>query len=218
VNARAVAAWSASGLLVVVLTNNPAYRGLVLLAALNFVVAHRRPATRLRPLLMLLAVATLISIVVSLMLSHTGAHVLLVLPQAIPVFGGPLTIESAIYGAGAGLGIAAGAMVVAPLSLVVESYQLVDALPAPLHRAGTTLAASLNLIPGIARSAAEIRDAQRMRRLRCGQDAFGSGELDAGRSSLRLDNDPNPLERLARTRVGDAAVDRALATHRGRLR
>jgi len=162
-NARAVAAWSAAGLLVVVLTNNPAYRGLVLLAALNFVVAHRRPATRLHPLLTLLAVATLISIVVSLMLSHTGTHVLLVLPPAIPVFGGPLTIESAMYGAGAGLGIAAGAMVVLPLSLVVESHQLVDALPAPLHRAGTTLAASLNLIPGIGRSVTSVREAQTMR-------------------------------------------------------
>jgi hypothetical protein len=48
--------------------------------------------------------------------------------------------------------------------------------------------------------------------------ALGGGELEAGRSSLRLDNDPNPLERLARTQAGDAAVDSALATHRGRLR
>jgi len=48
--------------------------------------------------------------------------------------------------------------------------------------------------------------------------ALGRGELDAGRSFLRLDNDPNPLERLARARVGDTAVDGALATHRGRLR
>jgi hypothetical protein len=48
--------------------------------------------------------------------------------------------------------------------------------------------------------------------------ALGSDELDPGRSSLRLDNDPNPLERLARARAGDAAVDGALATHRGRLR
>jgi hypothetical protein len=48
--------------------------------------------------------------------------------------------------------------------------------------------------------------------------ALGRGELDAGRSSLRLDNDPNPLERLARARAGDAAVDVALATHGGRLR
>ena len=47
--------------------------------------------------------------------------------------------------------------------------------------------------------------------------ALGRGELDDGRSSLRLDNDPGPLERLARTRVGDAAVESALATHRARL-
>ena len=48
--------------------------------------------------------------------------------------------------------------------------------------------------------------------------ALGRGELDDGRSSLRLDNDPSPLERLARARAGDAAVDNSLATHRGRLR
>jgi hypothetical protein len=47
--------------------------------------------------------------------------------------------------------------------------------------------------------------------------ALGRGELDDGRSSLRLDNDPGPLERLARTRAGDAAVESALATHRARL-
>ena len=47
--------------------------------------------------------------------------------------------------------------------------------------------------------------------------ALGRGELDDGRSSLRLDNDPGPLERLARTRAGDAAVESALATHRTRL-
>jgi hypothetical protein len=46
---------------------------------------------------------------------------------------------------------------------------------------------------------------------------LGRGELDDGRSSLRLDNDPSPLERLARARAGDAAVETALATHRGRL-
>ena len=48
--------------------------------------------------------------------------------------------------------------------------------------------------------------------------ALGRGELDSGRSSLRLDNDPGPLERLARARAGDAAVENALTTHRGRLR
>ena len=47
---------------------------------------------------------------------------------------------------------------------------------------------------------------------------LGRGELDPARSSLRLDNDPGPLERLARTQAGDAAVDAALAAHAERLR
>jgi hypothetical protein len=47
---------------------------------------------------------------------------------------------------------------------------------------------------------------------------LGQGALDDARSSLRLDNDPAPLERLARATVGDAQVDAALASHRTRLR
>jgi hypothetical protein len=47
---------------------------------------------------------------------------------------------------------------------------------------------------------------------------LGRGRLDGARSSLRLDNDPGPLERLARGHAGDDAVDRALAAHRNRLR
>lgn len=47
---------------------------------------------------------------------------------------------------------------------------------------------------------------------------LGRSALDDGRSSLRLDNDPSPLERLARANAGDAEVDAALAAHRVRLR
>jgi hypothetical protein len=47
---------------------------------------------------------------------------------------------------------------------------------------------------------------------------LGRGALDEGRSRLRLDNDPSPLEQLARAEVGDAAVEQALDTHRARLR
>ena len=48
--------------------------------------------------------------------------------------------------------------------------------------------------------------------------ALGASALEDGRSRLRLDNDPSPLEQLARARAGDAAVEQALDTHRGRLR
>jgi energy-coupling factor transport system permease protein len=162
-NPRAVAAWSGAGLLIVVLTNNPAYRAIVLLAALNVLVARRRRDTRLRPVLLFLAMATVISMAVSLALSHTGQHVLVSLPGGIPVLGGALTLEAGVFGLGAGLGIAAAALVMAPLSMVLDAHQLVDALPAPLHRTGTMLAAALNLAPGIGRSAVAVREAQTMR-------------------------------------------------------
>jgi hypothetical protein len=48
--------------------------------------------------------------------------------------------------------------------------------------------------------------------------SLGAGQLEAGRSSLRLDNNPHPLEQLARARAGDARVEAALAAHRARLR
>jgi hypothetical protein len=48
--------------------------------------------------------------------------------------------------------------------------------------------------------------------------SLGRGALEEGRSSLRLDSDPNPLERVARATAGDAEVDAALAAHRTRLR
>jgi hypothetical protein len=45
---------------------------------------------------------------------------------------------------------------------------------------------------------------------------LGRGALADGRASLRLDNDPGPLERLAREAAGEA-VEQALAVHRRRL-
>jgi hypothetical protein len=47
---------------------------------------------------------------------------------------------------------------------------------------------------------------------------LGQRALDDGRSTLRLDNDPRPLELLARASAGDDPVSSALAAHRGRLR
>ena len=85
------------------------------------------------------------------------------LPAGIPVIGGRLTVEAALFGASSGLGIAAAVLAAAPLSLVLMPHSLVDALPSALARTGAAIGTALNLIPGIARSATEIRDAQRMR-------------------------------------------------------
>jgi energy-coupling factor transport system permease protein len=163
VNPRALATWSVSSITVALASGNPVYRVLVLLCALNVLVALRRPDVSLRGVAIALAVAALIAIIITTLASHTGDHAFLVLPAAIPVLGGPLTVEAALFGASTGLGIAAAVLAAAPLSLVLMPNSLVDALPSALARTGAAIGTALNLIPGIARSATEIRDAQRMR-------------------------------------------------------
>jgi hypothetical protein len=47
---------------------------------------------------------------------------------------------------------------------------------------------------------------------------LGRAALDEPRAALRLRGDPAALESAARSHAGDAAVDRALAAHAGRVR
>ncbi len=165
-NARALAVWSLSAMTVALSSANPVYRALVVVVALNVLVAHRRPHARLKPILTVVAVAGVIATVLTFAVSHTGAHPLFTLPAPVPLFGGAFTLEAFVFGATSGLGIAAAVLAAAPLSLVVEPHELVDALPRVLARSGAAVATAINLLPAIARSATEIGDAQRMRGLR----------------------------------------------------
>ncbi|MBV8195388.1 MAG: energy-coupling factor transporter transmembrane protein EcfT [Candidatus Dormibacteraeota bacterium] len=161
-NPRALAAWSVAAMAIALSTTNPVYRAVVALCAINLIVAHSSGG-RMRPLFIAIGVAALTSTLVSLLLNHTGAHVLARIPDGVPVFGGPITTEAVVFGLATGLGIAAAVVSVAPLTLVCEPSDLVDALPPALSRTGSAIGTALNLIPGMARSATEIRDAQRMR-------------------------------------------------------
>lgn len=162
-NPRAIGAWSLAALAIAVSTTNPVYRGAVALCALNLILARGRPGVRLRPLLVTVGVAAAIATLVSLLLSHTGSHPLIELPSGVPAIGGAITLEALVFGLLTGLGIAAALLAVAPLTLVTDPYDLVDALPSPLARTGAAIGTALNLIPSMVRSAADIRDAQRLR-------------------------------------------------------
>lgn len=170
-NPRALAAWSAAGLVMAVCTANPVYRAIVALCAVNLILARGRRGRATRALLIGIGVAALTSTVVTLLLSHTGANVLLRIPTGVPAIGGPVTVEALVYGLATGLGIAAAMLAVAPLTVVSQPHELVDALPPALARTGAAIGAGLNLIPGALRSAIEIRDAQRMRGWRAGRIA-----------------------------------------------
>lgn len=162
-NARAVAAWSAAALTISLTTGNPVYRGLVVLIALNVLVALHRPRALLRPLVAGVCAAGVVATLITVFASHTGSHVLFRLPDAIPVLGGNVTLEALVFGLSTALGIAAAVMSGAALSVIVEPHEMVDALPRWLARSGAALGTALNLVPAVGRSATEIRDAQRMR-------------------------------------------------------
>lgn len=144
-------------------STNPVYRGIVLLAALATVAATTAAGRSLRPLLVGLLLAALGAVVLSGAVSHLGGTVVLTLPGWLPVFGGPITLESLAYGGAQALGLVATVLAFAPWSLALESHEMVDALPAHLERTGALLASALNMAPRIARSFTGIAESQRMR-------------------------------------------------------
>ncbi|HEY8740860.1 MAG TPA: energy-coupling factor transporter transmembrane component T [Candidatus Dormibacteraeota bacterium] len=160
---RAVAAWSGAAMAMVVLTNNPVYRTLITLVALNFVVARRRPGISVRGLLAFLAIVAGFTIAYNPLISHAGAHRLATIPATILGIGGAVTLESIIYGASAAVGLMAAALAVAPLVMVLEPGDLLDVLPGWLQGTGTALTASLNLVPTVARSFTRVREAELLR-------------------------------------------------------
>ncbi len=163
INPRAFAAWSAAALLLVLTSTNPVYRGLVLLVAINVLLALRRRDAALAPLLVAVAVAAAAAVVLNTLLSHAGAHTIVVLPSQLPGIGGPVTAEAIVYGADVALGLAAAVLAVAPLSRVLYPHDLIDAFPRPLQRTAALTGAAVNLVPAVARNAVAISEAQRMR-------------------------------------------------------
>ena len=160
---RAWLIWSLAAVTVALSTDNPVYRGLVGLVALNVLIAWLPSGRRVRPLALTVVVAAGIAVLINLLAGHSGADVMIRLPGGWPLVGGALTLESLAFGGSVGLGLVAALLSFAPLSLVLEPHDVVDAVPAPLERTGIAVATSLNLVSGFGRTFTEIRDAQRMR-------------------------------------------------------
>src|SRR5260370_25023214 len=150
-NARAVAAWSAACLFIVLFTTNPAYKALVLAAAIASLAAGaglRRIRGLLTGVVVIAAFATLLNFISA----HLGASQLFALPASIPAVGGPYTLEALAAGLSGGLTVAAAIVSPAPFSLMLASHAVMDALPAALSRTRPAIAASLTLGPAVSAS------------------------------------------------------------------
>jgi energy-coupling factor transport system permease protein len=157
-----VAAWSAACLFIVLFTTNPAYKALVLAAAIVSLAAGAG-LNRMRGLLAGVALIAAFATLLNFVSAHLGATVLFELPLSIPALGGPYTLEALAAGLSGGLTVAAAIVVAAPFSLMLASHDVMDALPAALSRTGAAIAASLNLVPSVGAAFVQVSEAQRLR-------------------------------------------------------
>lgn len=161
-NAKAVAAWSAACLFVVLFTTNPIYKLVVLAAAFTALVASAG-WTRMKRLTLSVGAVAAVAVLLNFISAHLGATVLFRLPASIPAIGGPYTLEALVFGVSGGLTLAAAILAAAPFSLLLQPHEVMDALPTTLARTGTAIAASVNLVPSISSSYVEVSEAQRLR-------------------------------------------------------
>jgi energy-coupling factor transport system permease protein len=160
---RAWVVWSIAAVTIALVSNNPVYRVLVSLAALNVLLAWLPPGRNRKPLAIALTAAAILAALINVLAGHTGADVMFRLPDWLPLAGGPITLESLAYGGAMGMGLVAALLAFAPLSLVLEPHDVVDAMPNALERTGIAVATSMNLVSGIGRTFVSVRDAQQMR-------------------------------------------------------
>jgi len=161
-NARSVAAWSGACLFIVLFTTNPAYKVLVLAAAIATLAAGAG-LHRMRGLFKAIALIGAFATALNFVSAHLGRTILFTLPPQIPALGGPYTLEAVAAGLSGGTTVAAAIVAAAPFSLMLASHDVMDALPRALSRTGAAIAASLNLVPSVASSFVQVSEAQRLR-------------------------------------------------------
>ncbi|HEU5421939.1 MAG TPA: CbiQ family ECF transporter T component [Nitrolancea sp.] len=174
-NALAWLAWAGAAALLVISSRNPLLLTLVLLeTALVYLSGDRgglRGAAWSAVLRIGLAVAGL-SIAFNLLTAHVGDHVLVTLPGAIPIAGGPLTLNSLLYGAVSGAAIVTLLLIAACFNARVERAALLRLVPGPLLTSGMAAIVALSFFPQTLQALSEVREAQAARgfRLRSPRD------------------------------------------------
>jgi energy-coupling factor transport system permease protein len=161
-NARAWLIWLAAAFLVAMVATNPLYLVIVLLCVALVRASHgtgNGPLPAWRFGLTVVAFSTFYNA----LLTHFGDTALLTLPRAIPVIGGPVTLEAAAFGASRGLALWTIFAVSSVLNDILSPYELVRLTPRFLRQAGLVVSIALAFVPQTIKSFREIREAQAIR-------------------------------------------------------
>jgi len=159
---RAWLVWGAAGLAAALLTRNPLYLLLLLLAArlagLATVLPRDAPGL-FRLILPILGLTTFWNLATV----HTGETVLLTLPRWVPLLGGPLTLEAMLWGLTNGLALSALFALFLTLNGAISPHELARLAPPFLREVGLVASIALAFAPQTLRALREIRQAQAVR-------------------------------------------------------
>jgi len=158
--------WLAAAVLAGLLTRNPLYLVLVLLAVgvIYLALERRSPSAQSWGAFVKLgALMMLFTVPWNALNVHYGDLVLFRLPANWPLIGGPITAEAALYGLSNGLSLLAILLVFATFSTAVDQARLLRMMPAFLQLAGVTAAIAMSFVPQMVIASRDIRESQRLR-------------------------------------------------------
>lgn len=159
---RAWLVWGGAGLIAALLTRNPLYLLLVLLAV-RLVGAMASPSGDIPNLARIALPILVLTTFWNLATVHVGETVLVWLPSWLPLVGGPLTLEAGLWGLTNGLSLTALFALFLTLNGALPPYELVRLTPPFLREAGLVASIAMAFVPQTLRALHQIRDAQAVR-------------------------------------------------------
>ncbi len=158
--------WLTAHLVLLLSTRNPIY----ILATLTGLLLTGSRITQkknrsfwllqnLRFLLTMVALSTLINA----LFTHTGDSILFTIPESWLLFGGVITLESAVYGAINGLVIGTLYLLFNVLNQALTIKQITRLIPRAFYPLAMTITVALTFFPSIQQRTMEIKEAQMIR-------------------------------------------------------
>jgi energy-coupling factor transport system permease protein len=160
--------WLASAAAVTAFTRNPLYLTLLLVVyALVYETCDRlrSEGTIVEPGRFAL-IAVLLGALFNGLTTHFGETVLVILPDWLPLIGGPITGEALIYGATNGLVLGALFIAFSVMSVTVPVRDLIGYVPRAFHPLAVVSAIAVTFVPSTRRQFRQVREAQAVRGLR----------------------------------------------------
>jgi energy-coupling factor transport system permease protein len=109
----------------------------------------------------LVVVAT--SALFNMLMVHVGEHVLLTLPPAIPLLGGPLTLEALLFGALNGLVLAGMFAAFSVINRVLPVRAMLRLVPRAYYPAAVVMSIAVTFAPSALQQIQQVREAQSVR-------------------------------------------------------